>query len=339
MPPSRPRHAAFPGVARHTAHRARARVSSNTASWSRPTSISALLAPSRASTARPTPRRAVPSSAASRTSNTPAASPPCSSATHSSNIARGVDCETINMPLGVCVGITPFNFPAMVPLWIVPDGHRVRQHLRPEAEREGPAQRRALLGQLLEQAGCPKGVVQRRPRRPRRGRRAPHPPEGRAISFVGSTPIAKYIYRNRHQARQTRPGQRRREELHRRHARRRRRARPSKTSPPPPSAAPASAAWPGSSALVVGAAADRVLPESGEGRQRHQGRPHRSRSAQPDMGPVITAAHRDRVLSLLATGETGGRQDHRRRPRGEGGRRPQVDSMSEPRSSTACRTT
>src|SRR4029450_11410254 len=36
------------------------------------------------------------------------------------NVARGIDCETIRQPLGVCVGITPFNFPAMVPLWMYP---------------------------------------------------------------------------------------------------------------------------------------------------------------------------------------------------------------------------
>ena len=36
------------------------------------------------------------------------------------NIARGIDCDTIRQPLGVCVGITPFNFPAMVPLWMYP---------------------------------------------------------------------------------------------------------------------------------------------------------------------------------------------------------------------------
>src|SRR4051812_19455296 len=36
------------------------------------------------------------------------------------NLARSVDCETINQPLGVCVGITPFNFPAMVPMWMFP---------------------------------------------------------------------------------------------------------------------------------------------------------------------------------------------------------------------------
>ncbi len=36
------------------------------------------------------------------------------------NLARGVDCETMHQPLGVCVGITPFNFPAMVPMWMFP---------------------------------------------------------------------------------------------------------------------------------------------------------------------------------------------------------------------------
>ena len=55
------------------------------------------------------------------------------------NIARGIDCETIRQPLGVCAGITPFNFPAMVPLWMYPARHRLRQHLRAQAEREGAA--------------------------------------------------------------------------------------------------------------------------------------------------------------------------------------------------------
>src|SRR6185436_8376169 len=39
---------------------------------------------------------------------------------HLENIARGIDCDSIRQPLGVCVGITPFNFPAMVPLWMYP---------------------------------------------------------------------------------------------------------------------------------------------------------------------------------------------------------------------------
>ena len=51
--------------------------------------------------------------------------------------ATGVDVHSVRQPLGVVAGITPFNFPAMVPLWMFADGDRVRQHVRAEAEREG----------------------------------------------------------------------------------------------------------------------------------------------------------------------------------------------------------
>jgi len=50
------------------------------------------------------------------------------------NIARGIDCDTIRQPLGVCVGITPFNFPAMVPLWMYPVALVCGKHLRPQAQ-------------------------------------------------------------------------------------------------------------------------------------------------------------------------------------------------------------
>ena len=49
------------------------------------------------------------------------------------NIATNVDSETSRHPVGVCVGITPFNFPAMVPLWMFPGGHHLRQHVCVEA--------------------------------------------------------------------------------------------------------------------------------------------------------------------------------------------------------------
>ena len=55
------------------------------------------------------------------------------------NIARGIDCETIRQPLGVCAGITPFNFPAMVPLWMYPIAHRLRKYFCAEAQRKSSA--------------------------------------------------------------------------------------------------------------------------------------------------------------------------------------------------------
>ena len=56
----------------------------------------------------------------------------------SGNVGTGVDLLSFRQPLGVCAGITPFNFPAMIPLVDVPDGARLRQHLRAEAVGEGP---------------------------------------------------------------------------------------------------------------------------------------------------------------------------------------------------------
>ena len=54
------------------------------------------------------------------------------------NVANGVDTYTLLQPLGVCAGITPFNFPAMIPLWMFPMAIATRQHLRAEALRAGP---------------------------------------------------------------------------------------------------------------------------------------------------------------------------------------------------------
>jgi len=68
---------------------------------------------------------------APKTSSTPAAFLHCFSATRSRTSARGVDARRSTKPLGVCVGITPFNFPAMVPLWMFPLALGVREYLRP----------------------------------------------------------------------------------------------------------------------------------------------------------------------------------------------------------------
>src|SRR6187402_3300620 len=73
------------------------------------------------------------------------------------NIARGVDCDTINMPLGVCVGITPFNFPAMVPLWMYPTAIACGNTFVLKPSEKVPLTAN-LLGKLLEEAGLPKGV-------------------------------------------------------------------------------------------------------------------------------------------------------------------------------------
>ncbi len=109
------------------------------------------------------------------------------------DVARGIDETMIRQPLGVVAAITPFNFPGMIPFWFLPYAIACGNTfiLKP-SERVPLTMHRAF--ELLEQTGLPKGVVNLV-----NGGRAvvdallDHP-QVRAISFVGSTPVAKYIY-------------------------------------------------------------------------------------------------------------------------------------------------
>lgn len=109
------------------------------------------------------------------------------------NIAPSVDAETVRHPVGVCVGITPYNFPVMVPMWMFPIAIVCGNTfvLKPSEKVPLSAVR---LGELLQQAGLPDGVFN-----VVHGDRTcvetllTHP-QVAAISFVGSTPVAKSIY-------------------------------------------------------------------------------------------------------------------------------------------------
>src|SRR3982751_150320 len=109
------------------------------------------------------------------------------------NIARGIDCETIRQPLGVCVGITPFNFPAMVPLWMYPVALACGNTFVLKPSEKVPLTA-MMIARLLEQAGLPPGVLNI----VHGGRECVDAllehPQVRAISFVGSTPVARYIF-------------------------------------------------------------------------------------------------------------------------------------------------
>jgi malonate-semialdehyde dehydrogenase (acetylating)/methylmalonate-semialdehyde dehydrogenase len=111
----------------------------------------------------------------------------------SEQVGTGIDMYSVRQPLGVCVGITPFNFPAMVPMWMFPVALACGNSfvLKP-SERDPSAS--LLIARLLKEAGLPDGVfnvVQ--------GDKVAvdallaHP-QVDAVSFVGSTPIAKYIH-------------------------------------------------------------------------------------------------------------------------------------------------
>src|SRR5450631_1032132 len=109
------------------------------------------------------------------------------------DVARGIDETMIRQPLGVVAAITPFNFPGMIPFWFLPYAIACGNAfiLKP-SERVPLTMRRAF--ELLEQTGLPKGVVNL----VNGGKAAVDTlldhPKVRAISFVGSTPVAKYIY-------------------------------------------------------------------------------------------------------------------------------------------------
>ena len=109
------------------------------------------------------------------------------------NIASGVDCETIRHPLGVVAGITPFNFPAMVPLWMYPVAIVCGNTfvLKPAPRVPLTAVR---IGELLVEAGVPAGVFNVVHGDKESVDALLTHPLVRAVSFVGSTPVAKYIY-------------------------------------------------------------------------------------------------------------------------------------------------
>ena len=109
------------------------------------------------------------------------------------NIADDIDAETCRHPVGVCAGITPYNFPAMVPLWMFPIALVCGNTfvLKPSEKTPLSAVR---LGELLCEAGCPAGVFNVvHGNSECVGELIAHP-QTAAISFVGSTPVAKAVY-------------------------------------------------------------------------------------------------------------------------------------------------
>ncbi|SEP84122.1 MULTISPECIES: CoA-acylating methylmalonate-semialdehyde dehydrogenase [Pseudomonas] len=109
------------------------------------------------------------------------------------NIGGGIDNYNMRQALGVCAGITPFNFPVMVPLWMIPMALATGNTfiLKP-SERDPSAS--LLMADLLKQAGLPDGVFNVVQGDKEAVDALLQHPDVEAISFVGSTPIAEYIY-------------------------------------------------------------------------------------------------------------------------------------------------
>ncbi|GAB4463384.1 MAG: CoA-acylating methylmalonate-semialdehyde dehydrogenase [Anaerolineae bacterium] len=109
------------------------------------------------------------------------------------DIARGIDEHMIRQPLGVVAAITPFNFPAMIPLWFLPYAVATGNCFILKPSEKVPMSSQKLF-ELIEQAGFPPGVLQLVNGGKETVDALLDHPTVRAISFVGSTPVAKYIY-------------------------------------------------------------------------------------------------------------------------------------------------
>jgi malonate-semialdehyde dehydrogenase (acetylating) / methylmalonate-semialdehyde dehydrogenase len=219
------------------------------------------------------------------------------------NVARGVDGELARHPLGVCVGITPFNFPAMIPLWMYPLALVCGNSfvLKPSERVPLTAIR---LAELLIEAGLPKGVFNL----VHGGRVAVDAllkhPLVKAISFVGSTPVARHVHATgtAHGKRVQANGGAKNYVV----------VMPDADAPKTVEAVMNAAfgcagerCMAGSSVLTVGDRGRNFLPELvNAARSLSVGRT--DIEGQPGMGAVITAAHRDRVRALIDSGEQAG---------------------------------
>ncbi len=110
------------------------------------------------------------------------------------DIATGIDCTTVRQPIGVFAAITPFNFPAMVPMWFLP--HAIacgNTYIVKPSERVPLSQ--MIMFECMHDAGIPEGVVNLvHGAKPAVDAILDHPGIA-GVSFVGSTPIAHYIYK------------------------------------------------------------------------------------------------------------------------------------------------
>src|SRR5256885_932933 len=112
---------------------------------------------------------------------------------YSDQVSTGVDLFSFRQPLGVCAGITPFNFPAMVPMWMHPVAIACGNSfvLKP-SERDPSASE--LVAELWAEAGLPDGVFNVVNGDKEAVDALLDHPDVAAVSFVGSTPIARYIH-------------------------------------------------------------------------------------------------------------------------------------------------
>ena len=219
------------------------------------------------------------------------------------NVARGIDCDSIRQPLGVVAGVTPFNFPAMVPLWMWPIAIACGNTFVLKPSEKVPLTT-IRIAELACQAGLPAGVLNV----VHGGREAVDAildhPVIKAVSFVGSTPIAKYVHE-----RGTRSGKR---------VQAAGGAKNFVLVMPDADVSPTATGvleaafgcagercMAGSTAIAIGKAADTFLPQLVDAVSKIKVGPT-DRDPEAQMGAVITPEHKSRVCDLITQAAAAG---------------------------------
>src|SRR5262245_12710281 len=109
------------------------------------------------------------------------------------NVASGIDCMVMRQPIGVCAAISPFNFPAMVPLWFLPFAVVSGNTFVLKPSEQVPLSQKRIF-ELLQQCDLPPGVVNLVNGGKDVVEALCDHPGIRAVSFVGSTPVARFVY-------------------------------------------------------------------------------------------------------------------------------------------------
>lgn len=115
------------------------------------------------------------------------------SGSYSENVSRGIDTYTLRQALGVCVGIAPFNFPVMVPLWLLLPAIAAGNTFVLKPSEQTPTAP-MMLAELLKKAGLPDGVFNIVNGDKTAVDYLINAPETQAVSVIASTPVAEYIY-------------------------------------------------------------------------------------------------------------------------------------------------
>ena len=230
----------------------------------------------------------------------------------SDQVSTDIDAYSFRQPLGVCAGITPFNFPIMVPMWMHPMAIAMREHVRAQAVRARP------VGEQLRRRALPRGRparrrVQRRARRQGGRRRAAGASRRRRRLVRRLHPDRALRVRHGQRARQARAGAGRREEPRRGDARRRPRLR--RQPPHRGRLRLRGAALHGHLRRRRRRRRRRAADGAAEGEgARGQGRPG-PRARRRTWARSNTGAARDRITGYIDQGVEGRRDAGRRRPR------------------------